>query len=472
MLIGPSNIDNMASDPRRQLPAVDQWLASVQGTALCAEYSRAEVVTVMRDHLARHRDALQRGAGELPDLASAEYAARLRADLLDRRRPTLQRAINATGIVVHTNLGRAPLAPEALAAIEDAARGYSTLELDLTTGERGSRYGHVESLLTQLTGTEAAVVVNNCAAAVLLALNTCARDGEVVVSRGELIEIGGSLRMPDLIAQSGARLVEVGTTNRTSLQDYALAITENTRVLLASHPSNYRIVGFTAKPSLAELAQLARERGLICVQDLGSGSLIEIAIGDAAPEPTVAASLRCGVDLVLFSGDKMLGGPQAGIVAGRADLIDRIKHNPLTRALRIDKLSLAALAATLRLYLPPNEPRERVPVLRMIAEPKATIARRATALRKRLRADAGIEAELADDVSYAGGGALPLETIPTKVVRVRAAGFAAAELARRLRVGEPAVIGRIADGALVLDPRTVAPQEIPELAAAVHRAIR
>jgi L-seryl-tRNA(Ser) seleniumtransferase len=459
----------MINDPRRQLPAVDQWLASAAGSALVAEYSHAEVVSVMRDHLARRRVALEHVAPDLPELMSAAYAMRLRADLLDRRRLGLKRVINATGIVVHTNLGRAPLAREAREAIDAVAHGYSNLEFDLATGERGARYVHVESLLTQLTGAESAVVVNNCAAAVLLALNTFGREHEVVVSRGELIEIGGSLRMPDVINASGARMVEVGTTNKTSLQDYADAIGEHTRVLLTSHPSNFRIVGFTAKPSLKGLAGLARERDLVSIQDLGSGSLIDVAIGAAAPEPTVTDSIRDGVDLVLFSGDKILGGPQAGIIAGRADLIERIKRNPLTRAVRIDKLSLAALAATLRLYLPPNEPRRQIPVLRMITAPKSEVARRARAVAKRLRA-VNIETELADDVSYAGGGALPLAEIPTSVLRLRIRGTSAAKLAQQLRNGDPPVIGRIADGALVLDLRTVAPAEVAELAAAVQRA--
>jgi L-seryl-tRNA(Ser) seleniumtransferase len=461
----------MASDPRRHLPAVDQWLATADGTALIAEYSRPEVVTVMRDHLARRRLALAHGAPDLPELTSADYAMRLRADLLDRRQASLRKVINATGIVVHTNLGRAPLAREALEAIDAVARGYSNLEFDLGTGERGSRYAHVESLLVQLTGAESAVVVNNCAAAVLLALNTFGREREVVVSRGELIEIGGSFRMPDVINGSGARMVEVGTTNKTSLQDYADAIGEHTRVLLTSHPSNYRIVGFTAKPSLKGLADLARERDLVCIQDLGSGCLIDVAVGGAAPEPTVADSVRQGVDLVLFSGDKMLGGPQAGIIVGRADLIEQINRNPLARALRIDKLSLSALAATLRLYLPPNEPHRQIPVLRMIGAPKSEVARRARAVARRLRG-ADLEIRLADDVSFAGGGALPLTEIPTSVLHLRVRGASAAKLAQRLRSGDPAVVGRIADGAFVLDLRTVAPGEVAELAAAVRHAIR
>jgi L-seryl-tRNA(Ser) seleniumtransferase len=461
----------MTHDPRRQLPAVDRWLASAQGQALCAEYSREEVVAVMREHLAYHRRALSEGRTSAPNLASADYAARLRADLLRRRLPSLRPALNATGIVVHTNLGRAPLAPEAIAAIAEVAHGYSSLELDLSTGKRGSRQRHAEALLTQLTGAAAGMAVNNCAAAVLVALNTLARDAEVVISRGELIEIGGAFRMPDVIARSGARMIEVGTTNRTTLEDYAGAITPSTRVLLVSHPSNYRIVGFTAKPELPALAALARERGVALVHDLGSGCLVELAIGDGAPEPTVAQSIAKGADLVLFSGDKLLGGPQVGLIVGRADLIEAIKHNPLVRALRIDKLSLAALQATLRLYLPPSDPHLRIPVLRMIAEPKASVARRAGQVARALRKDARVTAELADDVSYAGGGALPLEQIPTKVVRIRVNGLTATELARRLRARDPIVIARIADETLIVDPRTVAAHETSTLITAIRQAL-
>jgi L-seryl-tRNA(Ser) seleniumtransferase len=400
-----------------------------------------------------------------------DYAARLRADLLRRRLPSLRPAINATGIVVHTNLGRAPLAPAALAAISEVARGYSTLEIDLPTGKRGSRHRHVEAALADLAGAAAGVAVNNCAGAVLLALNTLACDAEVVISRGELIEIGGSFRMPDVIEQSGARMIEVGTTNKTSLADYAGAITPNTRVLLVSHPSNYRIVGFTAKPTLAELAALAHERGIALVHDLGHGALVEIRVGEGIAEPTVAQSIEQGADLVLFSGDKLLGGPQAGLIAGRADIIEQIKRNPLARTLRIDKLSLAALTATLALYRPPHDPLREIPVLRMLGEPKANVARRAARIANALRKNARLTIELADDASYAGGGALPLEQLPTKVVRVRATDMTASELVQRLRAGAPPVIARIADDDVVLDPRTVLPAEIPKLVAAIAAAL-
>jgi L-seryl-tRNA(Ser) seleniumtransferase len=402
---------------------------------------------------------------------SADYAARLRADLLRRRLPSLRPAINATGIVVHTNLGRAPLAPEALAALAAVARGYSTLEIDLATGKRGSRHRHVAALLAELTGAAAGIAVNNCAAAVVLALNTLARDAEVVVSRGELIEIGGSFRMPDVIAESGAGMIEVGTTNKTTLADYASAITANTRALLVSHSSNYRIVGFTAKPTLAELAALAHEHGVALIHDLGSGALVELRVGDGATEPTVAQSIAQGADLVLFSGDKLLGGPQAGLIVGRADLIEKVKRNPLARAMRIDKLSLAALAATLALYRPPHDPYERVPVLRMLSEPKASVARRATRLARALRKNPRLAVELGDDVSYAGGGALPLEQLPTRIVRLRSLDMTATEVLQRLRAADPPVIARIADETVILDPRTVPSADTPKLVAAIVRAV-
>ena len=455
----------------RQLPSIDKWLASESGAALCAEFSRPEVLAVMRAHLDRIRRDVANGETELPQLESREYSALLRADLIARRRESLQRTINATGIIVHTNLGRAPLAPEALAAVEHIARGYSNLEFDLETGKRGSRQEHVESLLTRLTGAEAAFVVNNCAAALMLVLHTFANGREVVISRGELIEIGGSFRMPDIIAESGAIMAEVGTTNKTSLADYESALTDETRLLLASHPSNYRIVGFTAKPTLAELASLARHRGLVFVQDLGSGSLIEVSAPGCAAEPTVADSVAQDVDLVTFSGDKLLGGPQAGIVVGRADLVETIKRRPMARALRIDKMSLAALEATLRLYTPPHDPMAKIPVLRMIGESKASVGARSKRVAEQLATHPAVHCEIADDTSFAGGGALPMSEIPTKVIRLTVENRSAAELARTLRAHVPAVIGRIANDALTLDLRTVAPDEADDLIAALTQAV-
>jgi L-seryl-tRNA(Ser) seleniumtransferase len=449
---------------------VDAWLSSEQGAALCAEYSRAEVVEVMRSHLARIRRGIVSGDAELPDLASEAYAGLLRAELLARRASSLKHVVNATGIVIHTNLGRAPLAREAIDAIVEVSRGYSNLEYDLEDGVRGSRNAHVAELLCRLTRAEAALVVNNCAAAVLLALHACAASGEVIVSRGELIEIGGSFRMPDVIAQSGAAMVEVGTTNRTTIRDYADAVTDRTRVLLMSHPSNYRIVGFTASPAPAELAALAKERRLVLVRDLGSGSLTRLeALG--AAEPTVAECIAAGADLVTFSGDKLLGGPQAGIVVGRADLVDSLRKNPLARACRIDKLSLAALGATLKLYEPPNDPRERVPVLRMIMASAAAVGRRAERLAQELGGFDGIQVEVVDGVSYAGGGASPMSELPTKVLRITAERGSAAELAAKLRASKPPVIARVFKDAVNLDLRTVLPEEEHALLRALREAL-
>lgn len=451
------------------MPGVDTWLASEQGSTLCAEYSRAEVVEVMRIHLARIRSHLENGQGELPALAGDDYTTLLRADLLARRENSLKPVINATGIVIHTNLGRAPLAEEAIAAMAEVSRGYSNLEFELASGKRGSRNQHAERLLCELTGAEAALVVNNCAAAVLLALRVLASSGEVVISRGELIEIGGSFRMPDVIAQSGAHMIEVGTTNRTTLDDYAGAINDVTRALLTSHPSNYRIVGFTASADVKELAALAKQNDVVLIQDLGSGNLIDLK--QLGQEPTVAACIAAGADIVTFSGDKMLGGPQAGIILGRADLVAMLKRHPMARAMRIDKLSLAALTATLRLYMPPNDPRECVPVLRMITASRADLGRRAARVLKQLADLQGLKVSIEDDVSYAGGGALPMSQLATRVIRLEARGSSAAELAARLRHGSPAVVGRISKDALMLDLRTVARDQTRALVDAIRRAI-
>jgi L-seryl-tRNA(Ser) seleniumtransferase len=312
--------------------------------------------------------------------------------------------------------------------------------------------------------------VNNNAAAVLLMFSALANRREVVVSRGELIEIGGSFRMPDVIAQSGARMVEVGTTNRTTIRDYAQALTEQTRVLLMSHPSNYRIVGFTASAKPEELAALAETRGLILVRDLGSGSLCRLAELDG-DEPTVGECLAAGAGLVTFSGDKLLGGPQAGIIVGRADLIDRLRNHPLARAFRIDKLSLAALAATLKLYEPPNDPRERVPVLRMIAESRASIGRRALRRARELGRHDGVTAAVTEGVSYAGGGSLPLCELPSRIIRLEASGTSAAELAARLRAADPPVIARVSKDAVNLDLRTVLPGQLRALRRALREAL-
>ena len=419
----------------RDLPSVDE---------LARESDDPLAVDAARTVIGRARETIRAGAdpGDLSALLQHELAA--------TRRPALRRVLNATGVIVHTNLGRAPLAAAALDHAVESSRGYSNLEYDLAEGRRGSRQDHVASILQRLTGAEAALVVNNNAGALLLALAALAEDREVIVSRGELIEIGVGFRLPEVLARSGARLVEVGTTNRTRAADYEHAIGERTALLLRVHQSNFRVVGFAARPSLEELAAVARTSSLPLLDDLGSGALLELS-----DEPTARASLAAGADLVCFSGDKLLGGPQAGIVAGRAGLVEQLRRHPLHRALRVDKLSLAALEGTLLLYLDPQRALAEVPVLRMLREPVEAVRARA----ERLAAVVGGEVE--ETVARVGGGALPLHELPSFACAIEEA------LAAPLREREPAVVGIVRDGRLLLDCRTLAGEELDEVAAAV-----
>ena len=448
----------------RDLPALQRLLESAAASALVAAHGRAPVVEALRRALDGARAAVARGqaaagAGELLSVAAADLAA---AD-----RPGLRRVINATGVVLHTNLGRAPLAAAALEAAMDVGRGYSNLEYDLEAGARGRRLQGVEPLLCELTGAEAALVVNNAAAAVLLALSAHAGDGgEVVVSRGELVEIGGGFRVPDVIAQGGARLVEVGTTNRTRVADYAAAVTGRTRVVLKVHPSNYRVIGFTEAATLAELAELARARGLLLMEDLGSGALLDLSRFGRPREPTVRERLEAGCDLVAFSGDKLMGGPQAGLLVGREAAVAPLRRHPLMRAVRPDKLTLAALEATLRLHRDPERAAREMPVLRMLAQTPAELQARAERLRAAL---SGLKAMVEPSEAYAGGGSLPGEAMESRAVTLAAADGPDA-LAARLRAGEPAVVGRVAHGRLWLDVLTVADGEVEALAATVRSA--
>jgi L-seryl-tRNA(Ser) seleniumtransferase len=422
----------------RDLPSVDE-LARTTDDPLAVDAARTVI--------ARARNDIR--AGRDP----GDLGAALEATLAAARRPALRRVLNATGVIVHTNLGRAPLAAAALEFTVEVARGYSNLEFELGEGVRGSRQDHVGAVLRRLTGAEAALVVNNNAGALLLALAALAEGREVIVSRGELIEIGDGFRIPDVLARSGARLVEVGTTNRTRAADYARAVGADTALLLRVHQSNFRVVGFTEQPTLPELATVARERELPLLDDLGSGALVEL--GD---EPTARASLEGGADLVCFSGDKLLGGPQAGIVVGRADLVERLRRHPLHRAVRVDKLSLAALEGTLLLYLEPERALREVPVLRMLKEDATAVRARA----ERLAASTGGEVE--ETVARVGGGALPLAELPS---------FACAleeSLAEPLRTAEPAVVGIVRDGRLLLDCRTLDDVEADEAAHAVETA--
>ncbi len=388
-------------------------------------------------------------AGGEPD----DLRGRVRTELESARRPGLRRVLNATGVIVHTNLGRAPLPEAALERVRDVGRGYSNLEYDLAEGARGSRQDHVAGILRRLTGAESALVVNNNAAAVMLALAALAEGREVLVSRGELIEIGDGFRIPDVLARSGARLVEVGTTNRTRAADYERAIGPETALLLRVHQSNFRLVGFAELPTTAELAAVARLHDVPLVDDLGSGALAPLH-----DEPPVREALAAGADLVCFSGDKLLGGPQAGIVAGRAELVERLRRHPLQRALRADKLTLAALEGTLALYLEPDRALREVPVLRMLAEPVDAVRARA----ERLAALTGGTVE--ETVARVGGGALPLAQLPSFACAVEE------ELAAALRAGEPPVVGVVRDGRCLLDCRTLADDEVEDAAAAVAAA--
>jgi len=426
----------------RDLPSVDSLLADER----LADEPHDLVLGAARTVLERARDEIK--AGREPDpLVDSVLGA-----LAHAQRPSLRRVLNATGVLVHTNLGRAPLADAALERVVEVGSGYSNLEYDLERGERGSRQDHLGSLLQRLTGAEAALVINNNAAAVLLALAALAEGREVVVSRGELIEIGDGFRIPDVLARSGARLVEVGTTNRTRAADYERAIGSDTAVLLRVHQSNFRVVGFAEQPRLAELAEVARKHGVSLVDDLGSGALA--VVGD---EPTPAESLRAGADLVCFSGDKLLGGPQAGIVVGRAALVERLRRHPLQRALRADKLTLAALEGTLSLALSPAT-RDRIPVLRMLHEPVEQVRARAGRLVQL------VGGEVEETVARVGGGALPLAELPSAACAVEE------QLAEPLRLGSPPVIAVVRDGRTLLDCRTLTDAEIDEVAAAVSSA--
>jgi L-seryl-tRNA(Ser) seleniumtransferase len=457
----------------RALPQLHKLLELPQAAVLCDRFRRKPTVDAVREELSQLRERMLAGESSGADAASPAFFEAVEQRLRKRQAPGLRRVVNATGVVLHTNLGRAPLAPEALAAISDLAGGYCNLEYDLPGGSRGSRHEHVQALLCRLTGAEAALVVNNCAAAVLLALMALARDGEVIVSRGELIEIGGSFRMPDVIAQSGAVLVEVGTTNKTRIEDYERAIGPRTRLILRSHPSNYRVVGFTAQPARAELAALARRHQLPLLEDLGSGTLVDLRRFGLPDEPTVQACVREGGGLVAFSGDKLLGGPQAGVIAGPAALVQALRSHPLHRALRIDKLSLAALEATLRLYDDSAPPESRVPALRMLAQTPAEIARRARVLARRLRRELpGLECNVCAGESLAGGGSLPEACLPTTLIVLAMRNLTAAELSSRLRAATPAVVGRIVADRYAIDLRTVAPAEVALVVAALAQVAR
>jgi L-seryl-tRNA(Ser) seleniumtransferase len=451
------------TDRRRLLPAVDALLAEPDIAALVAAHPRSVVVRAVRETI--------EGARATGAAAPAEgWGAAVLARVHRLAAPSLEPVINATGVVLHTNLGRAPLAPAAIAAMARIAGGYANLEYDLARGARGSRHALCRDLLVELTGAEDALVVNNAAGALLVALSALARDGAALVSRGELIEIGGAFRIPDILARSGARLVEVGTTNRTHRKDYEAALTPDARLLLKVHRSNFQVTGFTTEVPAAELGGLARGREgakLASLYDLGSGLLLDLAPWGLSGEPSVRDGLASGVDVVVFSGDKLLGGPQAGILLGARAAIEACRKDPLARAVRSDKFTLAALEATLALYRDPEQARTAIPVLRMLTEDVAQTRRRGEAL----QAGIGKDAELVEGESEVGGGSFPGAKLKTWLVRLNPLNLAPDTLAERLRGGQPPIIARIADDRVLLDPRTIFPEQLETVAGAVRAAL-
>lgn len=459
----------MSDNPYRNLPAVNDVLATEAGRSLKAGQPRDLVVAAVREELAGLRRRLAAGEGIDGD-GSADAVARRAGDRLRvSLRPKLVPVINATGIVLHTNLGRAPVAAEAARAAAQAAAGYLNLELDLATGKRSSRQDAIRDWVCRLTGAEAATAVNNNAAATVIVLRALAMGKEVVISRGQLIEIGGSFRIPEIMGVSGAILREVGTTNITRLSDFERAITPNTGALLQVHPSNYRVAGFTEAVPLADLVELGRKHGVPVIDDIGSGALLDFGRFGFHEEPVARRSIECGADVVLFSGDKLLGGPQAGIIAGTKEWVAKVEKDPLMRAFRLDKMTLAALEATLRLYLDEEQALREVPVLRLLGTPLDELRRRAEALAERVAQIPGLRGvKAAEDVAFVGGGSLPDQQMPTWVVEVACDGEH--QLAHRLRTGDPAVLARLREGRLVLDVRTIFAEQEATLVEAMGRA--
>lgn len=451
-----------------RLPSMTVLLDAAAKAPALASLPRAVRADALKEALAQVRAAVQRGESGVDSSApgvlaiAAKVAGRLRVG-------RLRRVINATGVVLHTGLGRSVLSRAALAHLADISAGYCNLELDLATGQRGRRGEYVEGLICRLTSAESALVVNNNAAATLLALRALAQGKEVIVSRGQLVEIGGSYRLPDVMTASGATLREVGTTNKTHLRDYEAAIGPRTGLIMHVHTSNYRIVGFSESPSAAELAALAKSRSLPMLDDLGSGALLDHTAWTNASEPTVGESLRSGADLVAFSGDKLLGGPQAGILIGKSAIIDRLRNDPITRAMRIDKLTIAALEATLEVYLSGDSAKE-IPTLAALSESHESLCKRAQALAGQLMAARPADSfELADDHGFAGGGSLPARPLASRIIRWRPRGQSVQDVCDRLRLNDPAVLTRINDDAVVFDVRTIAADEYGMVADAVKR---
>lgn len=441
----------------RTLPAIDRLL----GTPCLTQLEQTQPHILIREAAQNIVDELRRQLldeqAPLPDLDLDAVANIVAAKVAEMAKPSLRKVINVTGTLLHTNLGRAPLCRDALLAINDVAQGYSNLEYALDEGKRGKRFTHVEELICKLTGGEAATVVNNNAGAVMLALAALAGGRSAVVSRGELIEIGGSFRIPDIMAASGVKLVEVGTTNKTHLKDYAEVLSKETALILKVHTSNYRILGFTEAVSGEDLAGLARQHSIPVLEDLGSGLLIDLTPYGLPREPTVREALKTGIDLVTFSGDKLLGGPQAGILVGNRDVVDKVRKHPMARALRIDKLTLAALEATLRLYLDPQKALEQIPTLKMLAHSVAELQQRCESLMPRVKDAVGQSAccNIIEATATVGGGALPLAELPGRIIALSPKSLSLNELTTRLRHCEPPVVGRIQEDRFLIDPRTL-----------------
>jgi L-seryl-tRNA(Ser) seleniumtransferase len=447
----------------RKIPSVNEILGTPEIQQACKHVHRSAVIRAVQTILAEKRKNILAMAEEVSESEELSMQA-IQQQVLNRLqktgKPSLTRVINATGVVIHTNLGRAPLAEEAIQTIVEIARGYSNLEFDIARGERGTRYIHVRKILQDLSGAPDAFVVNNNAAAVLLCLSTLARGREVLISRGELIEIGGSFRIPEIMEQSGARLREVGTTNRTHLTDYRTAINENTALILKVHPSNYKIVGFTSDVSLSELSELGDEFHIPVMFDMGSGNLVPAESLGMQDEPTVQDALQQGADIITFSGDKLVGGPQAGIILGTSEFIKPIAKNPLTRALRIDKLTLAALEATLRIYYLDPDYRNRIPILHMLSVSENTLKRRAQGIVRELKKrQLPLEVSAMKDSSKIGGGSYPVQNLPTWVVSLMPQTMTSQELESRLRACSPPIISRISKERVILDMRTLFPEE-------------
>jgi len=462
----------------KKLPSVDEVLKEGRAKAWMERFPRVLVLDAVRSAIDARRKAILRAAEKdaaariddalvsLPGVLN--HAESLLAELSE---PSLKGVINATGVVVHTNLGRSVLSEKSIQRVAEAARSYSNLEYDIPAGERGKRHVHVEGILKRLTGVEAATAVNNNAAAVLLCLNTIARGKEVIVSRGELVEIGGSFRVPEVMERSGAKLREVGATNKTHLKDYEKAINENTGLLLKVHTSNYKIVGFTREVSPEDLVKLGKKHNLPVMWDLGSGSFVDLSTYGAGSEPTVQQAVHSGVDVLTFSGDKLLGGPQAGMILGKKVWLDQIRSNPLARALRIDKLTLAALDATLGQYLDLEKAVRDIPTLWMLTQPLSEIERKAVLLSSRIRelGDRELTTIIQDDTSQSGGGALPTGVFPTRTVCLRHERLSANKIESALRINKPHVISRIKEGMVVLDPRTLNDEEIGKIVEALKQ---